>query len=84
MTLAPGQALLLCSDGLHRGLTPEHMAQLLRQGGDLGACALRLGQAARRAGSNDDITVLLARATPPQRPPASEYSGLVGRLRRMF
>lgn len=84
LQLAAGDTLLLCSDGLHRGLATEHMAELLRQGGDPGACALRLGQAARQAGSDDDITVLLAHVPRPQRPAASEYSGLMGRLRKLF
>jgi serine/threonine protein phosphatase PrpC len=82
--LAAGDTLLLCSDGLHRGLATEHMAELLRQGGEPSACALRLGQAARRAGSDDDITVLLAHVPQPQRPTTSEYSGLMGRLRKLF
>jgi serine/threonine protein phosphatase PrpC len=82
--LAAGDMLLLCSDGLHRGLAACRMAELLSQGGELDACALRLGQAARRAGSEDDITVLLARMPLPQRPRRSEYSGIVGRLRKMF
>jgi serine/threonine protein phosphatase PrpC len=58
--LADGHTLLLCSDGLHRGLTAEQMAKLLREGGDLSMCALRLAQSARLGGSDDDITVLLA------------------------
>ena len=84
LQLAAGDTLLLCSDGLHRGLATERMAELLCQGGELSACALRLGQAARRAGSDDDITVLLAHVPVPQRPAASVYSGLMGRLRKLF
>ncbi len=82
--LAPGATLLLCSDGLHRGLSREHMAELLRQGGDLDACALHLARAARRGGSDDDITVLLARVCRQQAPPAPVYSGLMKSLRKMF
>ncbi len=82
--LAAGETLLLCSDGLHRGLTGEQMADLLRQGGDAGACALRLAQAARRGGSDDDITVLLARVSRPRLTPAPVYSGLMRSLRKMF
>ena len=84
LRLAPGDTLLLCSDGLHRGLASQDMAELLRQGGDLGACALRLAQAARRGGSEDDITVLLARLFTQQLFPAPVYSGLMQSLRRMF
>ena len=84
LQLAPGDTLLLCSDGLHRGLTSQDMAELLRQGGDLGACALRMTQAARRSGSEDDITVLLARLFTQQLSPAPVYSGLMQSLRRVF
>jgi len=62
--LALGHTLLLCSDGLHRGLSEQHMAELLLEGGDLRTSALRLAQAARLAGSDDDITVLLAKFDP--------------------
>ncbi|MBC7617914.1 MAG: protein phosphatase 2C domain-containing protein [Candidatus Saccharibacteria bacterium] len=55
-----GHTLLLCSDGLHRGLSTGRMAELMREGGELSACALRLALAARLGGSDDDITVLLA------------------------
>ena len=82
--LAAGDTLLLCSDGLHRGLSGEQMADLLRQGGDASVCALRLAQAARRGGSDDDITVLLARAFHPRLPAAPVYSGLMRSLRKMF
>lgn len=60
ITLAPGHSLLLCSDGLHRGLNEEQIASLLRQDGTPQERAQRLAQAAREAGSTDDITVLLA------------------------
>lgn len=84
LQLAPGDTLLLCSDGLHRGLTSQDMARLLRQGGDLGSCALRMTQAARHAGSEDDISVLLARPSPQKVFPAPVYSGLMKSLRRIF
>lgn len=78
IALACGHALLLCSDGLHRSLSAPDMAALLRQGGDLAACALRLAQAARLAGSDDDITVLLAQ---PCQPAPKSWRGL---LRQLF
>ena len=84
LQLAPGDTLMLCSDGLHRGLTSQDMADLMRQGGDLGDCALRMTQAARRAGSADDITVLLARPWLKKPFSAPVYSGLMHSLRRMF
>ncbi len=81
--LSAGDTLLLCSDGLHRGLGTESMARLLRQGGALGACAERLAQGARRAGSDDDITVQLARVNLPHRPGTPEYSGFTRLLRKL-
>ena len=84
LRMEPDDVLLLCSDGLHRGLPDASMAELLGQCGDLGTCALRMCQRARRAGSDDDITVLLARVRRPQPPPAWEYSGLMGILRQLF
>lgn len=55
--------LLLCSDGLHRGLGAPRMADVLHAvGNQLQDGAMQLAQAARLAGSQDDITVLLAKA----------------------
>ena len=84
LQLAPGDTLLLCSDGLHRGLTARQMAALLRQGGSLDACALRLAQLARHEGSDDDITVLLARAVAARAAHTPLAGGLAGLLRRIF
>lgn len=55
------EAILLCSDGLHRGLTPTELATLLRHPDGLEAACLAMVQAARAAGSDDDISVLVAR-----------------------
>lgn len=82
--LAPGDLLLLCSDGLHRGLSTGQMAALLRQGGELVTCAERLAQAARRAGSQDDISVQLARVNRPQHPAAAAPGGIAGLLRKLI
>lgn len=79
-----GQTLLLCSDGLHRSLSAEKMADLLRQGGDFSTCALRLAKAARLAGSDDDITVLLAGTIQSLSHHSLEPRGLVNMLRKIF
>lgn len=81
VALALGHLLLLCSDGLHRGLDATRMAAILAQAPTLEDAALQLVQAARAAGSTDDITVLLAHATAPApgRPPS-----LRGLLQRVF
>lgn len=59
--------LLLCSDGLHRALTTEDMAEFVKDIRDLGNCALRLAQAARMRGSIDDISVMLLTRTSKSR-----------------
>lgn len=70
--LAPGSHLLLCSDGLHRGLadTALHarfLAALATHGGQLEPTARDLCQAARAAGSDDDISlILISRPIPPR------------------
>jgi serine/threonine protein phosphatase PrpC len=79
--LSIGQTLLLCSDGLHRGLSEQHIAELLHEGGDLRTCALRLAQEARLAGSDDDITVLLAQFDPSD---GNQGSSPVTALRNLF
>ena len=58
--VASGQTLLLCSDGLHRGLTAEQIGQILGEAKNLAEAARQLACAARIRGSNDDISVLLA------------------------
>lgn len=82
--LPPGHTLLLCSDGLHRGLDEPAMAALLQGSDDLAATALQLAQAARLAGSEDDISVLLARCAPPAADTTQALGGLAGLLRKIF
>lgn len=79
-----GQTLILCSDGLHRSLSVENMADVLRNGGNLSSCSMRLAKAARLAGSEDDITVLLAGTIQPSFPQSSKPKGLVNRLKKIF
>lgn len=70
--IAPGSHLLLCSDGLHRGLDDPALhngfyAALSAHKGQLEPVARALCQAARAAGSEDDISlILIGRSSPPQ------------------
>jgi serine/threonine protein phosphatase PrpC/acyl dehydratase len=58
--LAPGDVLLLASDGLTKELTTEEIARLLmRDAGDLDASCEALVRAANVHGGRDNITVLL-------------------------
>ena len=65
-TLADGQVLLLCSDGLHGGLDDETLAGImgsLGSGVDVAVAAQQLLDAALERGGRDNITVLLLRRT---------------------
>jgi PPM family protein phosphatase len=56
-----GDVLLLCSDGLSGFLSPEELGRLVRVEHDLDRLVEELADAARRAGSGDDVTVVAAR-----------------------
>jgi protein phosphatase len=58
-TLAPGEVLLLCSDGLHSVVSDAEIAQSLAGGGSLERRARLLIDAARAHGAPDNVTVVL-------------------------
>ncbi len=60
-TLAVGDTLLLCTDGLTAKLRDEDVAGLLRQGGSAEETCRRLVAAANDAGGPDNITVVVGR-----------------------
>jgi serine/threonine protein phosphatase PrpC len=60
----PGQTLLLCSDGLHRGVTADQVGQILARAKDLAEAASQLASEARLQGSHDDISVMLVQRNP--------------------
>jgi protein phosphatase len=60
-TLAVGDVLLLCTDGLTTGLRDEEVVGLLRQGQSAENTCRRLVAAANEAGGCDNITVVVAR-----------------------
>jgi protein phosphatase len=57
-----GDLYLLCSDGLTREISDEKIQALLAAGDALEEKCLRLIEAAKKAGGNDNITCLLVRA----------------------
>jgi serine/threonine protein phosphatase PrpC len=61
--LQPGDALLLCSDGLTRCVPDERIAEMLGAASAESACR-ELVQAALAAGGPDNITVVAARMVP--------------------
>jgi protein phosphatase len=61
LCMAAGEWLLLCSDGLHRGIDAAGMAGHLLAHANLEEACIALAQAARAAGSEDDISLLVAK-----------------------
>ena len=59
--LAPGETLLLCSDGLHDMVTDEEIRHELAAGSSLDVTAESLVERALEAGGRDNVTVLLVR-----------------------
>lgn len=60
---APGDRLLLCTDGLSGMLSDDYIADLLSNEPDPGEAAARLVEAANRAGGYDNITVVVVDLT---------------------
>jgi protein phosphatase len=69
--LAPGDRVLLCSDGLTGMVQPETIAAELRREDDPDRAATRLVDAANAAGGEDNITVVVVAVTDeaPSRTP---------------
>ncbi|MFI6129475.1 PP2C family protein-serine/threonine phosphatase [Micromonospora sp. NPDC051141] len=79
--MGPVGRLLLCSDGVHRHLSPDTMSRILRAHKDPRRAATRLVRVARRAGSTDNATALVidAPASTNSRyhhPPLDSHSAL--------
>ena len=56
---APGDTLILCSDGAHRHVSADELARIVSTRATLASRCERLVDHARSAGSHDDATVLL-------------------------
>jgi serine/threonine protein phosphatase PrpC len=59
---APGDVLLLCSDGMSRYVKDSSMLEVIGRNADLDQSCEELIQLAKSAGSDDNITCLLVRA----------------------
>jgi protein phosphatase len=70
VTLALGDTLLLCTDGLTGQLRDEELLRLLQQGGSAEETCRRLVAAATDAGGSDNITVVVARFLDARSPEA--------------
>ena len=58
-TMAPGDCLLLCSDGLSNVVTEQEMLYEVIHGGEAGTCCQRLLDIALHRGAPDNVTVVL-------------------------
>ncbi len=83
IALQQGDALVLCSDGLHRVLSELEIRQRVR-GGDAASCCEALIEIANRRGTADNVTAAVVRITgptpAPRRPPGwgDRFRQLVG------
>ena len=61
VTMADGDALLLCSDGLVITVTDEEMLQIIREEADAEQCLARLLVKSKENGAPDNVTAVLIR-----------------------
>jgi PPM family protein phosphatase len=64
LQLAPGDALLLCTDGLTEHVSDEVLAQVLARGAPAADTCAELVALARKGGGSDNITVVVSRFNP--------------------
>jgi protein phosphatase len=62
-----GDILVLCSDGLHNGVTNADMLRITSQGGDLKALATELAQHAMDTDGSDNVSIMLIRILDVER-----------------
>ncbi len=65
--LTPGDVLMLCSDGLHRAVTAEELAEHVHPEAELNAAAARLVELANTRDGSDNVTVQLVRIRAVER-----------------
>jgi serine/threonine protein phosphatase PrpC len=59
LSVAPGDRLLLCSDGLHEPLSDDRLSAILSAASDARAAAERLVRDALELGTRDNVTALV-------------------------
>lgn len=77
--VAPGDVLLLCSDGLHGAVSDHEIAHAISRAGDLHSAAERLVALANERGGSDNISVQLIRVRSIER--VGMYRGRPYKLR---
>jgi protein phosphatase len=63
----PGDALLLCSDGLHGAISAADMAEIVNRNSDLNVAARQLIDAANERDGGDNVSVQLIRVRSVER-----------------
>jgi protein phosphatase len=63
--LEPGDALVLCTDGLNRHVPDERIAEVLDGAGDAAADCRQLVDEALAGGGTDNVTVVIVRSASP-------------------
>ncbi len=74
-TLRPGDALLLCTDGLTRELSDGRLAEILSASRSAAEATSTFLRAANEAGGRDNVTAVVARFGEPRPPEAGPETG---------
>jgi protein phosphatase len=82
-SIAQGDALLVCSDGLYNVLGDDELAGLVGGRSAASACAALVEEANRR-GTLDNLTAAVIRMIGPTPPPEQRPTGLGARLKRLI
>ena len=61
----PGERLLLCTDGVTEVFYDDEIRHILTQHDEIAEACRHLIEAAKQAGSGDNITVLIVEKLPP-------------------
>jgi protein phosphatase len=67
LQLLPGDLLLICSDGLHNGMSVDDLRRIAGHGGDLDVLVKQLAQHAMDTDGQDNVSVLLVRVRDVER-----------------
>jgi protein phosphatase len=67
ISLLPGDMLLLCTDGLHNGMTEADLKKVVAKGGELDAMVKQLAEGAMAADGRDNVTALMVRVHDVER-----------------
>ncbi|MFT5325199.1 MAG: serine/threonine protein phosphatase PrpC [Planctomycetaceae bacterium] len=87
MGLLPGDRFMISSDGIHDTLDDEEIASILKSDEAVEVVASQLIDTAVRAGSSDDVSVVVldvSRTERPRQPAESVIARVLNQVRRIF